>query len=83
MIKSVWKCINIIAISHKRSMEQAEIIDTFWTYHQATSKPLDIVYTLGAFHSEDGADFLWVGVDSSFGNEKTEQLTTRNSECTL
>src|ERR1041385_8633610 len=34
MIKSVWKFINIIAISHKRGMEQAEIIDTFWTYHQ-------------------------------------------------
>src|SRR4051812_42033420 len=32
MIKSVWKCINIIAISHKRSIEQTEIIDTFWTY---------------------------------------------------
>src|SRR3954469_9151748 len=32
MIKSVWKCINIIAISHKKGMEQAEIIDTFWTY---------------------------------------------------
>src|SRR3954468_6720486 len=32
MIKSVWKCINIIAISPKRGMEQAEIIDTFWTY---------------------------------------------------
>src|SRR6187399_3150536 len=35
MIKSVWKCINIIAISPKRGMEQAEIIDTFWTYHMA------------------------------------------------
>src|SRR3954468_9059396 len=33
MIKIVWKCINIIAISPKRGMEQAEIIDTFWTYH--------------------------------------------------
>src|SRR4051794_4877304 len=32
MIKSVWKFINIIEISHKRGMEQAEIIDTFWTY---------------------------------------------------
>src|SRR6187399_1249511 len=32
MIKSVWKCINNIAISPKRGMEQAEIIDTFWTY---------------------------------------------------
>src|ERR1041385_7930171 len=32
MIKSVWKCVNIIEISHKRCMEQAEIIDTFWTY---------------------------------------------------
>src|SRR6187399_2097408 len=32
MIKIVWKCINTIAISHKRGMEQAEIIDTFWTY---------------------------------------------------
>src|SRR3954462_15067867 len=32
MIKIVWKCINIIAISPKRGMEQAEIIDTFWTY---------------------------------------------------
>src|SRR4051812_8413115 len=37
MIKSVWKFINIIAISHKRGMEQAEIIDTFWTYHVSTS----------------------------------------------
>src|SRR3954465_15433436 len=35
MIKIVWKCINIIAISPKRGMEQAEIIDTFWTYHQS------------------------------------------------
>src|SRR3954469_22115614 len=35
MIKSVWKFINIIAISHKRGMEQAEIIDTFWTYQMA------------------------------------------------
>src|SRR3954463_15388812 len=33
MIKIVWKCINTIAISPKRGMEQAEIIDTFWTYH--------------------------------------------------
>src|SRR4051812_43563488 len=33
MIKIVWKCINIIAISPKRGMEQAEIMDTFWTYH--------------------------------------------------
>src|ERR1041385_2507978 len=32
MIKSVWKFINNIAISHKRSMLQAEIIDTFWMY---------------------------------------------------
>ena len=32
MIKSVWKCMNIIAISPKSGMEQAEIIDTFWTY---------------------------------------------------
>src|SRR6187399_2848155 len=32
MIKSVWKCINNIGISPKRGMEQAEIIDTFWTY---------------------------------------------------
>src|ERR1041385_9106633 len=37
MIKSVWKCINIIEISHKRGMEQAEIIDTFWTYHPTSS----------------------------------------------
>src|SRR3954463_7961249 len=36
MIKSVWKCINIIAISPKRSMEQAEIMDTFRTYHHST-----------------------------------------------
>src|SRR4051812_4666156 len=34
MIKSVWKCINIIAISPKRGMEQAEIIDTFSTYQR-------------------------------------------------
>src|SRR3954447_14131290 len=34
MIKSVWKFINNIAISHKRGMEQAQIIDTFWTYHR-------------------------------------------------
>src|SRR3954467_411077 len=32
MIKIVWKCINIIAISPKSGMEQAEIMDTFWTY---------------------------------------------------
>ena len=36
MIKSVWKCINIIAIAHKKGMEQAEIIDTFWTFHLST-----------------------------------------------
>ena len=35
MIKSVWKCMNIIAISPKSVMEQAEIIDTFWTYQSA------------------------------------------------
>ena len=39
MIKSVWKCINIIAISHKRGMEQAEIIDTFWTYQILAMDP--------------------------------------------
>src|SRR4051812_18665385 len=38
MIKSLWKFINIIAISHKRGMEQAEIIDTFWTYHEANPR---------------------------------------------
>src|SRR3954469_1990672 len=37
MIKSVWKFINIIAISHKRGMEQAKIIDTFWTYQLLTN----------------------------------------------
>ena len=35
MNKSVWKCINIIAISPTRGMEQAEIIDTFWTYQSS------------------------------------------------
>src|SRR4051812_19783565 len=34
MIKIVWKCINIIAISPKSGMEQAEIMDTFWTYQR-------------------------------------------------
>src|SRR3954467_6094993 len=34
MIKIVWKCINNIAISPKSGMEQAEIMDTFWTYQQ-------------------------------------------------
>src|SRR3954464_10282657 len=38
MIKIVWKCISIIAISPKRGMEQAEIIDTFWTYQRTPSK---------------------------------------------
>src|SRR4051812_32010347 len=47
MIKIVWKCINIIAISPKRGMEQAEIIDTFWTYHVATT---------GRTHGERGED---------------------------
>src|SRR6187401_2204142 len=40
MIKSVWKCINIIGISPKRGKEQAEIIDTFWTYHVHAWYPL-------------------------------------------
>src|SRR4051812_48251073 len=39
MIKSVWKFINIIAISHKTGMEQAEIIDMFWTYHSLIYGP--------------------------------------------
>src|SRR6187399_371927 len=39
MIKSVWKCMNIIAISPKSGMEQAEIIDTFWTYQLLNGHP--------------------------------------------
>src|SRR4051812_12294075 len=41
MIKIVWKCINIIATSPKRGMEQAEIMDTFWTY-QVAHLPLEL-----------------------------------------
>ena len=43
MIKSVWKCINIIAISPKRGIEQAEIIDTFWTYQHSMCKKVERV----------------------------------------
>src|ERR1041385_5089284 len=45
MIKNVWKFINIVAISHKRGMEQAEIIDTFWTY-QSPAMKLTCTFTL-------------------------------------
>src|ERR1041385_1322978 len=45
MIKSVWKFISIIAISHKRGMEQAEIIDTFWTYLESTKNKEKKDYT--------------------------------------
>src|SRR4051812_16320465 len=42
MIKIVWKCINIIAISPKSGMEQEEIMDTFWSYrlHQTLCQKL-------------------------------------------
>src|SRR3954462_1476079 len=38
MLKSVWKFKQNMAKSHKTCMEQAEIIDTFGTYHQLASK---------------------------------------------
>ena len=38
---------------------------------QTTSKLLNVMHTHMAFHSEDGINFFWIGIDPSFGNEKT------------
>src|SRR3954462_3151753 len=38
MLKSVWKFKQNMAKSHKTCMEQAEIIDTFGTYHVLVGK---------------------------------------------
>ena len=43
------ECMNIIAISPKSGMEQAEIIDTFWTYQTPIQLSVE-----GEFRQHDG-----------------------------
>src|SRR3954463_11418764 len=60
MIKIVWKCINIIAISPKRGMEQAEIMDTFWTYQAFRIQRFLSHSTSSSSHSNSVIIFLTI-----------------------
>src|SRR4051812_9504266 len=80
MIKIVWKCINIIAISPKRGMEQAEIMDTFWTYHLSTNSFLNIsvfIVMCEAFLRVQPHFGLWLKVF----NVKPKVVDGQHAEC--
>src|SRR3954462_10724667 len=57
MLKSVWKFKQNMAKSHKTCMEQAEIIDTFGTYH-----PTMICLPLIAFLSSFGRETSLINI---------------------
>src|SRR6187401_2421880 len=78
MIKSVWKCMNIIAISPKSGMEQAEIIDTFWTYHHFT--PLSIAIQAPVRRSAVVSGVAGIGSESFTSRSIDTELIPRGPE---
>src|SRR4051812_21729079 len=83
MIESVWKFINNIAISHKRGMEQEEIMDvsvgrSLGLLHHTTLEIL--IYHASLVFHQDGSVGQSFHVWKLYGDEQTLQLIIKAIE---